>query len=47
MKRLRHDAIEARWELLEQLTEDAFFGTESPVFTARSTGANVIVRGSE
>ena len=30
LNRLRHDAVEARWELLEQLTEEAHFGVENP-----------------
>eukprot|EP00326_Haptolina_ericina_P001964 CAMPEP_0181218512 /NCGR_PEP_ID=MMETSP1096-20121128/27736_1 /TAXON_ID=156174 ORGANISM="Chrysochromulina ericina, Strain CCMP281" /NCGR_SAMPLE_ID=MMETSP1096 /ASSEMBLY_ACC=CAM_ASM_000453 /LENGTH=220 /DNA_ID=CAMNT_0023310739 /DNA_START=264 /DNA_END=926 /DNA_ORIENTATION=- len=30
LKRLRHNAVEARWELIEQLTKDAHFGVENP-----------------
>ena len=36
MKKLRHDAVEARWQLLEQLTEHAKFGTSNP--RASTTG---------
>jgi len=35
LKRLRVDAHEARWELLEQLTENAKFGVERPVISSQ------------
>jgi hypothetical protein len=35
LKKLRHDSVEARWLLVEQLTEDAWFGTDKPAVSNR------------
>ena len=40
LKKLRHDAVEARWELLELLTKDAKFGPKG-VCTTSTSGLRV------
>jgi len=41
LKSLLHDTTEARWQLIEQLTEDARFGTENPQVSNLNRGAGL------
>ena len=41
LKKLHHNTAEARWQLIEQLTEDARFGTENPNVTNLNRGAGL------